>query len=43
MIQTFEDLPERSLPDHLQDLVAIGNMVVKDLHTHIVYGRRVVS
>lgn len=34
MIQTFEDLSKRSLPNHFQDLIAVGDMVVKDLHTH---------
>lgn len=43
MIQTFEDLSKRSLPDHFQDLVAIGDMIMKDLRTHHIWKESHVS
>lgn len=43
MIQTFKDLPKRSLPNHLQDFIAVGDMVVKDLHTYHIWKESHVS
>lgn len=43
MIQTFEDLSKRSLPNHLQDLVAVGDMVVEDLRRHHIWKESHVS